>query len=261
MAYVKVNGVKLFVRTYGDGAGEPVVVLHGLHSSHASMLPVINGLKKKYKVIAYDCRGHGRSEKPVSYSLKDHSEDLKSIIGHYGLEKVNVIGFSMGSYIVQQTAILSPDLFKKIILIAPKSRGAGSSVEELLKGQGISLSELSELKLGRLLSRQLFSPGTSFLKKIKPMLLKRFSPGLTSVQRMTASHALKGFDFTVDLKELPAPTLILSGKEDKINPPELGQETASHIPSSEFLLFEKSGHMIHFEEEKKCIQAINKFLS
>ncbi|UTR12580.1 alpha/beta hydrolase [Evansella sp. LMS18] len=258
MAYVKVNGVKLFVRIYG--AGEPVVVLHGLHSSHASMLPVVNGLKKKYKVIAYDCRGHGRSEKPGSYRLKDHSEDLKSILGHYGLGKVNVIGFSMGSYIVQQTAILSPDLFNKIILIAPKSHGAGSSVEEFLKGHGLSLSELSEIKLGRILSRQLFSPGTSFLKKIKPMLLKRFSPGLTSAQRMAASNALKGFDLTEDLKELPVPTLVLSGKDDKINPPELGQETAALIPGGEFLLFEKSGHMIHFEEEKKCIQAINEFL-
>ncbi|WP_028401569.1 alpha/beta fold hydrolase [Ectobacillus panaciterrae] len=84
---------------------------------------------------------------------------------------------------------------------------------------------------------------------------------LTPEQQAAANKALEGFDFRPDLNKVTAKTLVISGKYDGLNPPELGREIASLIPDSTFVEFEKSGHAPNVEEHKYFMELVINFLT
>ncbi|SER85703.1 alpha/beta fold hydrolase [Salipaludibacillus aurantiacus] len=253
---IRVNGVRLNLKFYGEG--EPVILLHGLGGSLEGMATLAKGLMDKYRVIAYDCRGHGRSEKPAVYSLEDHAKDLIGLVDYFGYEKVKAVGFSMGSYITMNAAAIHPDRFEKMVLIAPKIKGDMSSVERLLNEQGLNALTASPLQRYLVLRKAAFSPDTSFVKKLKLMCLAGSSK-LTRCQSSAAAEALRGFDLRQRLSDITVKTLVCSGKHDGINPPSDGEETAALLPEAQFVLFKNSGHHIIIEEEKRCLTIIRKF--
>ena len=73
--------------------------------------------------------------------------------------------------------------------------------------------------------------------------------------------SLAGFDLRPDLSKVTAPTLVISGLSDGLNPPSAGQELAEHIPGSRFEVYEHSGHMLAFEEEDRLVDDIVAFAS
>nr|WP_255717072.1 alpha/beta hydrolase [Salipaludibacillus sp. CUR1] len=232
--------------------------MHGLGGSLEGMTPLAKGLKDKYRVIAYDCRGHGRSEKPAVYSLEDHTKDLIGLVNYLGYEKVKAVGFSMGSYITMNAAAIHPHRFEKMALIAPKIKGDMSSVEKLLNEQGLDARTASPLQRYLVLRKAAFSADTSFFKKLKLMRLASSSK-LTRRQSAAAAEALRGFDLRQKLSGITVKTLVCSGKHDGINPASAGKETAAILPEAQFVLFKNSGHHIVIEEEERCLNIIEKF--
>ena len=120
-AFVKINGVNLSVLEAGEG--DAVILLHGKGYSKEYMNSLFNHYKDKYHVFSYDSRGHGKSDKPESFTLEDDADDLAGLIAFYNLNKPVIIGFSMGSYITLTAAEKYPDLFSKIVLIGTRGRG------------------------------------------------------------------------------------------------------------------------------------------
>jgi len=106
------NGVKLHY--VEEGSGEPVVMLHGftINGRINWDLPGITGvLKKKYRVITLDARGHGRSEKPhdpARYGV-EMVEDVVRLMDHLHIERAHVVGYSMGGFITNKLVTLHPD--------------------------------------------------------------------------------------------------------------------------------------------------------
>ena len=120
-ALVKINGVNLSVLEAGEG--QPMILIHGRGYSKEYMNSLFDYYKGRYHVFNYDTRGHGKSDKPKSFTLDDDAEDLVSLIAHYNLKSPVVIGFSMGSYITLKAAEKHPNIFSKIILIGTRGKG------------------------------------------------------------------------------------------------------------------------------------------
>ena len=125
----EINGVTLSVKE--DGEGSPMILIHGRGYSKEYMDSLFESFKGKYRVFSYDTRGHGRSDKPESFTLDDDADDLAGLVGAYGLEKPVVIGFSMGSYITLKAAEKYPELFSKIVLIGTRGRGDRYADEDI----------------------------------------------------------------------------------------------------------------------------------
>ena len=83
---------------------KPVLLIHGLSSTKEAMYWLRDSLKEEYRVITLDMRGHGESTHPAEYSLEDHVQDVLEVIKELELEKVDIVGYSMGSYIALATA-------------------------------------------------------------------------------------------------------------------------------------------------------------
>lgn len=92
----------------GPPGAKTIVLIHGLDSAKETFTPIAGELSKKYRVLAYDQRGHGQTvDRGVDFSSEILAKDLKSLLDHLGIEKVVLLGHSMGA----RTAVRFADLF------------------------------------------------------------------------------------------------------------------------------------------------------
>lgn len=249
------NGVKLYYEEAGEGT--PIILLHGLSASLIMFKKEMAYLKKQFRVIAIDFRGHGKSEKPTHYTLEDHIRDVISLMDHLRIKNTSLIGASMGSYIAQGVAIAVPKQVDKLILIVPKSYGKTSSTMRLFAQYANEIKNLNEEEKLAHMSKYIFHnlPAVAnSLEGMSEMIV------LTPEQHEAANKALVGFDFRSNLHKITAKTLVISGRYDGLNPPEYGRETALHIKESTFAEFENSGHAPNVEEPERFKEMIIDFL-
>jgi pimeloyl-ACP methyl ester carboxylesterase len=119
MARVAVNSVSLAVHERpGSGKGPGLVCIHGLTANHTCWASVADLLGPAYRLIAYDLRGRGESDKPdKGYSLARHNEDLEGLLDHFGLKKAVLIGHSLGAHIALRFAVMHPERVSRLVLV------------------------------------------------------------------------------------------------------------------------------------------------
>ncbi|HSP21862.1 MAG TPA: alpha/beta hydrolase [Planococcus sp. (in: firmicutes)] len=256
MPYFNSDGMELYYEDIGEGP--PLLLLHGLTSSHAMFYREMNFFKKKFRVIALDARGHGKSTKPLKFTLDDHINDAAALIRHLGLQSLSVIGVSMGSYIAQGIAIELPERINKLVLVATKSHGEQSSMEELFNRYKEEFQGLNIVEKLQKSSQFMFHDQ----EKVNRWLEKTAEngEGLTGREQTIASAALVDFDFRPTLAKLQAETLVISGSHDGLNPPAKGRETAEFIPDAVFMEFKHSGHAPNVEQARLFLGITDNFL-
>jgi pimeloyl-ACP methyl ester carboxylesterase len=135
------NGVKIAYLTKGKGEGEPVVLIHGWLSSAAinwGLPGTIGQLAKDYQVIAMDVRGHGRSDKPTKEDAygPELVEDVVRLLDHLKIEKVHIVGYSMGGIIAAKFIAKHPDRVKSAVLGGAGWLKEGSLEQKAFEGGG-----------------------------------------------------------------------------------------------------------------------------
>ncbi|MFD1032292.1 alpha/beta fold hydrolase [Metaplanococcus flavidus] len=256
MPFFNNKETRLFFEDIGEG--RPLLLLHGLTSNHQMFYREIGYLKDKFRIIALDSRGHGKSDRPAEFTLEDHIADTIALLDHLQLTSVYVLGVSMGSYIAQGVAIKQPGRVEKLILAATKSYGGQSSMAEMFdryeeRLEGMSIAE----KLA--MSSELIFHDQDAVNTWQKTIAKN-SRMLNGDEQSAASAALRDFNFKNDLKLITAETLVISGKHDGLNPPEKGRETAVLIPNADYMEFQDSGHAPNVEQDRLFLGVIEKFL-
>src|SRR6187431_1174572 len=120
-AYVDVNGINLYFETHG--AGRPLVLLHGGLGSGEMFGPTLPTLAEHHQVILPDLQGHGRTadiDRPIDIRLM--ADDIAALIDHLGLDKPDVVGFSLGGGVAFMTASKYPDKVGKLVMAAAHIR-------------------------------------------------------------------------------------------------------------------------------------------
>lgn len=259
---MQINGVNLNVQR--SGQGQPLIMLHGLTSNLTALQPEIERLGQSFEVIAIDSRGHGRSEKPVHYTLQDHIDDVLGVMDALKLDTVNLMGTSAGSYIAQGVASQQPERVRKLVLVVPKSNGQTSSVARFIAEHGEEVQGLSHDEIQALVLSHIFAPSTpeSVRSAQAEWSRQQAEQGLTldAQQAEAASQALAGFDFRPVLPQITAETLVISGRHDILNPVAEGQLIAELIPKARLEVLEHSGHLPNVEEPERLLDLVEAFL-
>ncbi len=148
---VVANGLRIHYYRSG-GEGRPVVLAHGITDSGDCWPRVAAALSPEFDLIAYDARGHGRSETPrADFSGVDQAADLAGLVGALGLDKPVAIGHSMGASTVSLAASIYPDVLGAAVLEDPPwrdpapgqvDRGVSSYLQRLEAYQSKSLEEI-----------------------------------------------------------------------------------------------------------------------
>jgi pimeloyl-ACP methyl ester carboxylesterase len=116
---VRVGGLSLAVRVWGD-AGAPITAFaaHGLTANHTCWEALVEALGPAVRVVAWDLRGRGDSDKPpAGYSLAAHSADLAALMDHFGVGRAAVLGHSLGAHIGVWFAAHHPERVDRLVLI------------------------------------------------------------------------------------------------------------------------------------------------
>ncbi len=120
---------RAFVRA---GSGPVVLLLHGLACDHTTWSPVIDRLAEQYTVIAPDLLGHGRSAKPrADYSLGGFANGMRDLLTVLGVDKVTVVGHSLGGGVAMQFAYQFPERTERLVLVS--SGGLGPEVTPAIR--------------------------------------------------------------------------------------------------------------------------------
>ena len=122
--YFDAGGVRL--RYVEQGTGQPVVLVHGFTNTAEiwTASGIVQDLARNYRVIAFDLRGHGKSDKPhvpAQYG-REMAMDIVRLLDHLGIQRAHVVGYSMGGHITSQLLTLRPDRFISATLIAGSGR-------------------------------------------------------------------------------------------------------------------------------------------
>lgn len=268
--YLKIGNLRVRYLTAGEG-GPPLVLVHGLGASAEVWKDNIRELAAGYRVYAPDLIGFGHTDKPdIKYSPFDFLAFLKDFIDALGLEKVNMIGQSLGGGISLLYAIENPDRVNKLILV--DSAGLGREMTLPMRLGSISLLsrwfKVSKPVLEALIKRLVYNPEviTSGLVDLYYKLLSQ-PDAMRTISRVLSSVAnLAGAKKDVlglirdRLDTIKSPTLIVWGKEDRILPLEHGIHGQQQIAGSRLYVFEQCGHIPNLEKPQEFNEAVLKFL-
>jgi pimeloyl-ACP methyl ester carboxylesterase len=201
--YAEVNGINLYYETHG--AGRPMILLHGGLMSGEMFGPVLPALAEHHQVIAVDLQGHGRTadiDRPIDIRLM--ADDIAALIAHLGLEKPDIVGYSLGGGVAFFTAVKYPEKVGKLVSASANIRRDAIPAEMLAQ------------------QAQVNSAAAEFMKDT-PMyeLYQRVAPHPDDFGRLldkVGESMGKDFDFSEEVRGLQVPTLIVAADADMAPP-------------------------------------------
>src|SRR3954470_2946841 len=143
--YADVNGITLYYERHGSG--RPMILLHGGLGSGDMFAPIIPQLAEHHEVIAPDLQGHGRTadiDRPIDHRLM--ADDIAALIDHLGLEKPDVVGYSLGGGVALFTAAKHPEKVRKLVCAAAHVRRDAIPAEMLAQQAQVSAAAAEFMK-------------------------------------------------------------------------------------------------------------------
>jgi len=252
------------------GKGKNLVYIHGFLGCSWLYEDFVEYFSKKYRVIAIDHLGHGKSDKPESesYKLNDLAnyvdQALSKIIGD---EKIILHGHSMGGMIAQIYAT-TPNLAKRLeglILMATapilKNPGLVQYIEDIRAGKmKIIDQEVVETIFLNLCFNRKFRKNKEN-KHIIDEFVEKTLENKEFVGVRTMESIVNNFDVEDKINTIKIPTLILTGDKDIFILPEESKKMHEKIPNSKLVVFSPNiGHMINYEAKNDYIRVMEEFL-
>ena len=280
---VSIDGVS--VHFLCGGHGTPLVLVHGLGSSAGvEFYYNLEALAAVHCVYAVDLPGFGRSDKPsIDYTIEFFVRVLRDFLDAQGLDKVALMGVSLGGRIAVGFALQFPQRVARLILVdalgvgVPRrvlaysfllARGIG---ELALSGTARALRRMNPRLIRRLWGWYLSRPGSieqilsdDRIANHREMLgMPAYRAAYLSALRSVAGMRRVRDGVLVEdrLGDLSMPTLLVWGRHDHIFPPSHAEEAARRIPDAGFEIFEDSGHTPQMEEPERFNQLVLGFLS
>jgi non-heme chloroperoxidase len=268
---VHANSVRLHIEDSG-GTGRPVVLIHGWPLSAQAWEPQVSVLRAAgYRVVAYDRRGFGRSDKPESgYSYDTLADDLQRVMDQCDLQDVTLVGFSMGGgEVARYIARYGESRLHSVVF-------AAAVPPCLMKSADNPDGPLPPEKAQQ--NRQALEQNRSsyFDQFTRDFFSANGALQVTEVQRdealalcnQSAQHAalacMDSFgttDFREDLKKVTVPTLVIHGEADAIVPLEgSGQRTHRAVPHSQLVTVKGAPHGLNVSHAQEFNNALLSFL-
>ena len=257
------DAIRLYYEEVGTGENrEPLLLISGQGSDHTGWDGVRDDFAGRYRVIVYDHRGTGLSDKPTEppYSTRGFAQDAIAILDHLNLPRAHAYGVSMGGRICQWLGIDHPDRVGALVLGCTTPGNAhGVRRPPDVDAQLANPSADPEAALEVILNT-MFSPAwiANHSEIIKQMLQR---PLIPAYAQKLHYHASEGHDSWDLLPTIKAPTLVIHGSQDLANPTANASLLAERIPDAQLYLVEggRHGYFIEFREEASC--AVNDFLA
>jgi len=238
------DGVRLAY--YVKGEGQAVLLIMGLGVGAWGWDLQVPALARRFRVISYDHRGTGASDVPAGgYGLDELTSDVLALLDSLGVERVHVVGVSMGGFIAQKLALDHPDRVERLVLCATTCGGPRAvRPDPGLWADFTGLWRLPRDKAQEVCLRAYFGP--RFPRedpRAANLVVKRHLELLAPPETLLAhARACRTFDESARVGGIRAPTLIAHGSDDVLLPVENARLLVSFIPGARLVIYEGAGH-------------------
>ena len=253
------NGVRLYYELRGPEGGEPLVFVNGLLTDTGSWAQHVPAFEDRYRILLYDARGQGRSEKPPGpYPIGLHAQDLAALLDLLQIKRANLVGLSNGGAALLSLAIERPDLIKRLI-IADGYSHVDAILEAKLEAWVAAAEISSEL---RFLVATPYVWSNRFLEENRE-LFGYFKGRAAQFPKEAAVNLIAGAkeqDVSDHLGEIRAPTLIVVGEEDILTPVKHARFMQERIPNAQLYVIPEAGHAAPIERPGLFNRVVQEFL-
>lgn len=245
MAYARAaDGTRLHYEVFGRRGAPPVLLVQGLGADKHGWDAQRLALAARYRVVALDNRGAGRSDKPFGrYTLEQMAEDAIAVLDHAGIERAHVVGASMGGAISQILAVQHPHRVLSLVLACTACRNHQWR-RELLQSWAETASERGMAVMTREAARWVIGPRS--FRRVMPLFgwLGPLGGGRPAHAFVSQVRAILDVDDTMAerLSEIDVPALVLVGNQDILTPRGDSEEIAERLPNSELVVISGAAH-------------------
>ena len=256
------DGIRLHYDVLGRASAPPVLMIQGLGADKHLWDLQRFVLAGRYRVIAHDNRGAGKSDKPFgAYSLEQMADDAIAVLDHAGIETAHVVGASMGGAITQIIGVKYPERVRSLTLVCtacrnhPWRRDLLASWADVAADKGMTAmtAEAARWVIG-------------------PRSLRRLWPAFSWLGPIATSRATHGFKGQVQallnvdedivdlLGTISVPTAVIVGNQDILTPRGDSEELADRIPTAELVVLSGAAHGLMIEHATTFNRVLGDFL-
>ena len=241
------------------GTGPPVILLHGLADDVGVWESAIAPLAAKYRVVALDQIGFGRSDKPLlNYRVSTFVDFLDGFLNELKIERASLVGNSLGGWIAADFALTHPERISRLVLCDAAGYAAVSKTMDPRALSALRLASREDIRyLGPLTFRD-----KRFYEDVDLAFKQHVSAGDNYTVNQLLDSMIRGEDVLDNrLAAIKQPTLILWGREDKLIPLNFAERFHKEITGSRLEVIDNCGHMPHVECPKEFVTAVLEFLN
>lgn len=256
------DGVRIHYRTFGRAGADPVLMIQGLGADSWGWVAQRHAFGARYRCLAPDNRGVGRSDKPNGpYDLRRMADDMVAVLDHAGVEAAHVMGASMGGILAQLLAVQHPDRVRSLVLACTACHHTAWRRElleewaELARSQGMRTFATRNLR---------WIVGPRSLRRFWPVMQLigpvAFSCPTTSFVAQVEAILAEDDAIRAELGGVRVPVLVIVGSQDILTPLADSEELAERLPGAELAVVPGAAHGFMVENAGTYNRVVTRFL-
>ena len=256
------DGTRIHYEVTGRVGRTPVLMIQGLGASKNAWNLQRIAMATRFRIISFDNRGAGRSDKPTEpFTLEQMADDAIAVLDAAGIETAHVVGASMGGVISQIVAVKYPHRVRSLTLVCTACRNHPWR-QELLQSWAKTAEEKGMIEVGKEAAQWVMSPRS----------FRRLVPAFTWMGPLAALRPRHSFvsqihaildtreDLVDQLSTITAPTMVIVGNQDILTPRGDSEEIAERIPNSELVVISGAAHGLMMEHSSTFNKILIEFL-
>ena len=243
-----------------EGEGDWVTLSHSLACDLQMWDEEAKRLSKRYKVLRYDTRGHGKTSAPSgAYTLELLADDLHGLLAALGVKSTHFVGLSMGGMIGQTYALKYQGVFRSLALCDTTSRypaeAAGLWVDRIKTVETQGMEPLVAPTLARWFTEPFRKTRPDVVDKVANMIRSTPATGYIG-----CCHAIPKISLTARLHEIRCPSVVIVGRDDAGTPVAMAEEIHQAMPGSKLVVIPDAAHLSNLEQPDAFNQALGDFI-
>jgi 3-oxoadipate enol-lactonase len=256
------DGTRIHYEVTGKSGATPVLMIQGLGASKNAWNLQRIAMATRFRIISFDNRGAGRSDKPTEpFTLEQMADDALAVLDAAGIETAHVVGASMGGVISQIVAVKFPHRVRSLTLVCTACRNHPWR-QELLQSWAKTAADKGMIEVGKEAAQWVMSPRS----------FRRLVPAFTWMGPLAALRPRHSFvsqihailntreDLVDQLSTITAPTMVIVGNQDILTPRGDSEEIAERIPNAELVVISGAAHGLMMEHSSTFNRILIEFL-